>query len=456
MTILTAIDISDNKFTERGLAAFLQFLSKCHHLREIVISNNWLMNESIRLFTSVVSRLRLRTLRMCNNQLREKHVSCLSFLSTSLIQSLYLDNNSIGNVGLQHLLTLLMRNTSLKRLYIRNNDIGDTGVLFLVSFLHRNTSLELVDLRNNTLIKAESISALQPFGSRVLFSVSSYPLLDPDRTGLGPVSKLYKDCCIFLQMLRLLSHADVPLHMPRDLLFHPGLPNHQRIVSRLLAQPSLLVQRINSVAKALGDEAAAEIRQLLVDNLELLVVYLGGSPSLRASVETPAGGFVVELGATLSTTTGVVARAGAVKVALVRLLTTLMETNVLRVTHACVVCRVNATIVRLLAMHPWNSVVHGVVLDHVLRILRMENEVLTFDLLRNAGLMRMVVEELGIPGKKPHGYTGHLGIIAEAIQSIHAMCCEETLFSVGNNEDGIEVSKDEWESFYASIHACSM
>ena len=107
-------------------------------------------------------------------------------------------------------------------------------------------------------------------------------------------------------------------------------------------------------------------------------------------------------------------------------------------------------------MHPWNSVVHGVVLDHVLRILRMETEVLTFDLLRNAGLMRMVVEELGIPGKKPHGYTGHLGIIAEAIQSIHAMCCEETLFSVGNNEDGIEVSKDEWESFYASIHACSM
>ena len=81
--------------------------------------------------------------------------------------------------------------------------------------------------------------------------------------------------------------------------------------------------------------------------------------------------------------------------------------------------------------------VHGVVLDHALRILRMENEV-------------------GIPGKKPHGYTGHLGIIAEAIQSIHAMCCEETLFSVGNNEDGIEVSKDEWESFYASIHACSM
>lgn len=82
-----------------------------------------------------------------------------------------------------------------------------------------------------------------------------------------------------------------------------------------------------------------------MDNLELLVVYLGGSPSLQASVETPSGGFVVELGAMLNTTTGVVARAGAVKVALVRLLTTLMETNVLRVTHACVVWQVNAAIV---------------------------------------------------------------------------------------------------------------
>ena len=35
-------------------------------------------------------------------------------------------------------------------------------------------------------------------------------------------------------MLRLLSHASTPLRMPRDLLFHPGLPNH-RPFSRLLS-----------------------------------------------------------------------------------------------------------------------------------------------------------------------------------------------------------------------------
>ena len=107
-------------------------------------------------------------------------------------------------------------------------------------------------------------------------------------------------------------------------------------------------------------------------------------------------------------------------------------------------------------MHPWNSVVHGVVLDHTLRILHLGNDVMVFDLLRNSGLMRMVVEELSSPGKKPHGYTGHLSIIAEAIQNLRTMCCEETLFAVGSGEEETDVTKDEWDSFYASIHACSM
>ena len=107
-------------------------------------------------------------------------------------------------------------------------------------------------------------------------------------------------------------------------------------------------------------------------------------------------------------------------------------------------------------MHPWNSAVHGVVLDHVLRLLRLGNDVITFDLLRNTRLMRMVVEELRCSGKKPHGYAGHLAIIAEAIQSLRTICCEDTLFLVGNNEGDTEVTKEEWDSFYASIHACSL
>ena len=113
----------------------------------LIRRNNWLMDDSIELFTSFISTLNLRTLRMCNNQfgykgiimsrIHERNISDLSFITASHIEELYLDNNCIGNAGLHHLLTLLMNNQCLKRLSIRNNDIGDTGALLLVDFLRR-------------------------------------------------------------------------------------------------------------------------------------------------------------------------------------------------------------------------------------------------------------------------------------------------------------------------------
>ena len=149
------------------------------------------MDDSIELFTSFISTLNLRTLRMCNNQfgykgiimsrIHERNISDLSFITASHIEELYLDNNRIGNAGLHHLLTLLMNNQCLKRLSIRNNDIGDTGALLLVDFLRRiseflhiehNSSLEVVDMRNNSLFKPESSKAVQTLSDspRVLFT----------------------------------------------------------------------------------------------------------------------------------------------------------------------------------------------------------------------------------------------------------------------------------------------
>ena len=124
---------------------FRKWISCSIWVRLMTFRNNWLMDDSIELFTSAISTLNLRTLRMCNNQfgwkdimisrVQERNISCLSFIATSHIEELYLDNNRIGNAGLQHLLTLLMNNHCLKRLSIRNNDIGDTGALLLVDFL---------------------------------------------------------------------------------------------------------------------------------------------------------------------------------------------------------------------------------------------------------------------------------------------------------------------------------
>ena len=62
----------------------------------------------------------------------------LSFLSTSSIESLDLNDNTLGDWGLQHLLTILLPNHHLKHLHIQNNTIHDLGAELLAGFLGRH------------------------------------------------------------------------------------------------------------------------------------------------------------------------------------------------------------------------------------------------------------------------------------------------------------------------------
>lgn len=68
------------------------------------------------------------------DRLNENSVSRLCGLKVSSIEDLYLNDNSIGNKGLQFLLTTLLQNERLHCLYLCNNNISDTGVYFLYDF----------------------------------------------------------------------------------------------------------------------------------------------------------------------------------------------------------------------------------------------------------------------------------------------------------------------------------
>lgn len=97
----------------------------------------------------------------------------------SQIEELYLDDNSIGNQGLQFLLTSLLHNKTLRRLHIRNNDISDPGVLYLCDFLgmkylvssvvDNNSVVEYVDIRDNNIYKHSSVRMLQAVNSEYSF-----------------------------------------------------------------------------------------------------------------------------------------------------------------------------------------------------------------------------------------------------------------------------------------------
>ena len=71
----------------------------------------------------------------CDSRLNEKSILRLCGLKVSQIEELYLDDNSIGNQGLQFLLTSLLHNKLLRRLHLRNNDISDPGVSYLCDYL---------------------------------------------------------------------------------------------------------------------------------------------------------------------------------------------------------------------------------------------------------------------------------------------------------------------------------
>ena len=110
----------------------------------IIDSHNWLFENSPTLIQSLMLDHKLQCLRMCNIQkimsdcdsrLNEKSILRLCGLKVSQIEELYLDDNSIGNQGLQFLLTSLLHNKLLRRLHLRNNDISDPGVSYLCDYL---------------------------------------------------------------------------------------------------------------------------------------------------------------------------------------------------------------------------------------------------------------------------------------------------------------------------------
>ena len=121
--------------------------------------------------------------RWLTRRLREGDVFKLSFLSTSSIESLDLNDNNLGDWGLQHLLTILLPNHRLKHLHIQNNTIHDLGAELLAGFLGRHSarnegeglfldvhhSLELVDIRDNAFSYKSTTKLLKTY-PQVLFS----------------------------------------------------------------------------------------------------------------------------------------------------------------------------------------------------------------------------------------------------------------------------------------------
>lgn len=178
---------------------------------------------------------------------------------------------------------------------------------------------------------------------------------------------------------------------------------------------------------------------------------LSSSSSLNTSSQPIQ--FVLELGNSIMTTAGRVARSGIVKLRLLTLLTALVHTRSLRVLHSIVTHRMNSTILSLFALHPWSSMVHTVLTDYIVCILQLNSKALMFDMMRNAKLPSVIIKGLVYDDRQFHGYSGHFLHIAATIQQrLETASSTESMFA-STCIDKHDITKHDWDSFYSQLLA---
>ena len=103
-----------------------------------------------------------------SNEIYEEGASHIADLlnNTSIVSTLWLDGNPIGDLGLQSIFNILKVNKTLKCLSVAGCSMTDTGVASLASALNTNTTLERLDIFDNDAITVIGLTCLVEVLSR--------------------------------------------------------------------------------------------------------------------------------------------------------------------------------------------------------------------------------------------------------------------------------------------------
>ena len=257
----------------------------------------------------------------------------------------------------------------------------------MISFsspVESNHSVEFVDTRSNPIIKRKSVLLLHSINDalpnpRVAFTLPESPFSPPlipralsdTPTSIPLQLKPFKDACILLQLLHKtlalqhmsslpygVTHSHAPLHIPQELVFNPNLEGHrcffqcasplERIVNKMLASPSLIALRIDSIISYLSsviDVSDDPVLDLLVHNLVLVDAYLNASPLLTTTISVDGVSTPFQLSSTLTTPLGTFQRSGIVKVRLIRLVECILRKASICAIHTIAMVSLHSTFI---------------------------------------------------------------------------------------------------------------
>ena len=103
-----------------------------------------------------------------SNEIHEEGASHIADLlnNTSIVSTLRIDGNPIGDLGLQSIFNILKVNKTLKWLIVGRCSMTDTGVASLASALNTNNTLERLDINYNDAITENGLTCLVEVLSR--------------------------------------------------------------------------------------------------------------------------------------------------------------------------------------------------------------------------------------------------------------------------------------------------
>ena len=122
------------------------------------------------------------------NEIHEEGASHIAELLNNaiIVSKFWLDDNPIGNLGLQSIFNILKVNKTLKSLSVARCSMTDTGVSSLASALDTNNTLKTLHIDNNDAITENGLTCLVEVLSR---SSGLVKLWIPSRLGVDKVSK---------------------------------------------------------------------------------------------------------------------------------------------------------------------------------------------------------------------------------------------------------------------------
>ncbi len=124
--------------------ALCNYLNNVQTLHTLDLSNNSLRNiDLVTLFTILShNKCKITSLNLSRNSLDNVRMRNIKFINFTKLKRLNLSLNLIGDLGLQYISEALKGNNILKHLDLRNNYYTNNGTVFLSNSLNKNLTLE--------------------------------------------------------------------------------------------------------------------------------------------------------------------------------------------------------------------------------------------------------------------------------------------------------------------------